>query len=127
AGGRSRRAGRTTRPAGLPASRNQATLAAAALLTEESGAVTRNGVALALASDPTAIRLCIEWLLPPCRERSVKFTLPPTGASATSLPRCRRSPQHSPATISRQARRQRSAGVVETLLGRSQQPTSRRG
>ena len=31
----------------------------------------------ALAGDPTAMRLCIERILPPCRERAVKFLLPP--------------------------------------------------
>jgi hypothetical protein len=60
-----------------PGSRNKATLAAAALLAGESEALTRKAVELALAGDPTAIRLCIERLLPPCRERTVKFTLPP--------------------------------------------------
>ena len=58
-------------------SRNKATLAAAVLLDGESEALTRKAVELALASDPTALRLCIERILPPCRERPVKFTLPP--------------------------------------------------
>jgi hypothetical protein len=38
--------------------------------------LTRKAVELALAGDPTALRLCIERILPPCRERPVKFTLP---------------------------------------------------
>ena len=66
--------GRSGNPAGRrPRSRNKATLAAAA----ESEALTRTAVELALAGDPTAMRLCIERILPPCRERAVKFTLPP--------------------------------------------------
>jgi Family of unknown function (DUF5681) len=70
--------GRSGNPAGRrPSSRNKATLAAAALLWGESEALTRKAVELALAGDPTAMRLCIERLLPPCRERTVKFTLPP--------------------------------------------------
>ena len=70
--------GRSGNPAGRrPGSRNKATLAAAALLAGESEALTRKAVELALAGDPTAMRLCIERLLPPCRERTVKFTLPP--------------------------------------------------
>ena len=32
---------------------------------------------MALAGDPTAMRLCMERVLPPCRERTVKFSLPP--------------------------------------------------
>jgi hypothetical protein len=47
------------------------------LLAGESEALTRKAVQLALAGDPTAMRLCVERLLPPCRERTVKFTLPP--------------------------------------------------
>ena len=69
--------GRSGNPAGRrPGSRNKATLAAA-LLAGESEALTRKAVELALAGDPTARRLCMERLLPPCRERAVKFTLPP--------------------------------------------------
>ena len=70
--------GRSGNPGGRRrGSRNKATLAAAALLAGESEALTRKAVELALAGDPTAMRLCIERLLPPCRERTVKFTLPP--------------------------------------------------
>ena len=70
--------GRSGNPAGRrPGSRNKATLAAAALLAGESEALTRTAVDLALAGDPTAMRLCIERILPPCRERAVKFILPP--------------------------------------------------
>jgi hypothetical protein len=75
--GRSFEKGRSGNPAGRrTGSRNKATLAAA-LLAGESEALTRKAIELALAGDPTAIRLCIEWLLQPCRERTVKFTLPP--------------------------------------------------
>ena len=70
--------GRSGNPAGRrPGSRNRATLAAAALLAGESEALTRKAVELALTGDPTAMRLCIERLLPPCRERTIKFSLPP--------------------------------------------------
>jgi Family of unknown function (DUF5681) len=58
-------------------SRNRKTLAAAVLLEGESEALTRKAVELALAGDPTALRLCIERILPPCRERAVRFELPP--------------------------------------------------
>jgi len=43
--------------------------------------LTRKAVELALAGDPTALRLCIERILPPCRERPVRFTLPPIESS----------------------------------------------
>jgi hypothetical protein len=74
--------GRSGNPGGrLPGSRNKATLAAAALLEGESGALTRKAVELALAGDPTALRLCLDRLLPPCRERPVTFSLPPLEAA----------------------------------------------
>ena len=58
-------------------SRNRATLAAAALLDGEAEALTRKAVELALDGDPMALRLCLERVLPPCRERPVRFALPP--------------------------------------------------
>ena len=71
------------RPAGRRAgSRNKKTLAAAVLLAGEAEALTRKAVELALAGDPTAMRLCIERILPPCRERAVKFALPPIESAA---------------------------------------------
>ena len=68
---------RSGNPSGRrPGSRNKATLAAATLLAGEAEGLTRTAVEFALAGDPTAMRLCIERILPPCRERAVKFTLP---------------------------------------------------
>jgi Family of unknown function (DUF5681) len=70
--------GRSGNPRGRPpGARNKKTLAAAVLLDGESEALTRKAVELALAGDPTALRLCIERILPPCRERAVRFELPP--------------------------------------------------
>src|ERR1700747_3234460 len=75
--------GRSGPPGGRrPGSRNKKPLAAAALLEGESEALTRRAVELALAGDPTAMRLCIERILPPCRERAVKFALPPIESAA---------------------------------------------
>jgi hypothetical protein len=39
-------------------------------------ALTRKAVEMAQAGDPTAIRLCMESVLAPCRERTVEFSLP---------------------------------------------------
>jgi len=70
--------GRSGNPAGRRrGSRNKATLASAALLAGESEALTRKAVEMALAGDPTAMRLCLERVLPPYRERTVNFRLPP--------------------------------------------------
>ena len=69
--------GRSGNPRGQRrGSRNEATLAAEALLAGESEALTRKAVEMALAGDPTAMRLCMERVLAPCRERTVEFSLP---------------------------------------------------
>jgi Family of unknown function (DUF5681) len=76
--------GRSGNPGGRRlGSRNKATLAAAALLAGESEALTRKAVEMALAGDPTAMRLCMERVLPPCRERTIKFSLPPIEGALT--------------------------------------------
>jgi hypothetical protein len=46
------------------------------LLEGEAEALTRKAVEMALAGDTTALRLCLERLCPPCRERPVAFDLP---------------------------------------------------
>ena len=37
---------------------------------------------MALAGDPTALRLCLERIVGPYRERAVEFTMPPIGSAA---------------------------------------------
>jgi len=75
--------GRSGNPGGRRAgSRNKATLAAAALLEGEAEALTRRAVELALGGDPTAMLLCVERILPPCRERTVNFSLPAIESAA---------------------------------------------
>ena len=81
--GRPFQKGRSGNPLGRRVGcRNKTTIAAAAFLVGESDALTRKAVELALIGDPTALRLCIERILPPCRERTVKFVLPPIGSAA---------------------------------------------
>jgi Family of unknown function (DUF5681) len=46
--------------------RNKTAIAAAALLASEAEALTRKAVERALVGDPTALRLCIERILPQC-------------------------------------------------------------
>jgi hypothetical protein len=62
------------RPAG---SRNKATIALQELLDGESEAIIRKVIELALSGDERALRLCMERLIPPCRERVVQLKLPP--------------------------------------------------
>jgi hypothetical protein len=61
-------------------SRNKATLAAQMLLADEAEALTRKAVELALDGDPTALRLCVERVLP--RDRAVRFTMPRIASAA---------------------------------------------
>ncbi len=57
-------------------SRNKATLAAQTLLDGEAEALTRKVIDLALSGDSTALRLCLERLLPPAKGRPVRLNLP---------------------------------------------------
>jgi hypothetical protein len=65
--------GNPGRPRG---SRNRATLAAEALLDGEAEALTRRAIELAKGGDGAALRLCLERLIPPRRDRAIGFELP---------------------------------------------------
>ena len=66
--------GNPGRPAG---SRNKSALAIEGLLDGEAEALGRKAVALALAGDTTALRLCIDRILPGRKDSPVQFELPP--------------------------------------------------
>jgi hypothetical protein len=73
--------GQSGNPAGRRrGSRNSATLAAATLLDGEVLGLTRRAVEAALAGDMLAMKLCLERVLPRCRERPVIFSLPSLAA-----------------------------------------------
>lgn len=61
------------RPAG---SRNKATLALDQPLEGESAAILRKVIQRAKKGDPTAMRLCLERMCPPRRERPLQLDLP---------------------------------------------------
>jgi len=63
-------------PGRVPGSRNRATIAAEALLDGEAGAITRKAIEMALEGDTVALRLCMERLVPPRKERPVAIELP---------------------------------------------------
>src|SRR4051794_16069286 len=64
--------------AGLPrGARHKATLAAEALLDGESEGLTRKAIEAALGGDMAALRLCLDRIVPPRRERPVPFRIPP--------------------------------------------------
>jgi hypothetical protein len=64
-------------PAGRPPGcRNHATRTAEALLDGEAEALTRKAVSLALDGDALALRLCLDRVIAPRRDRPVQFALP---------------------------------------------------
>jgi hypothetical protein len=72
-----------TSNAGRPkGARNRATLVAEALLDGEAEALPRKAIELALAGDPIALRLCLDRILSPLRERPTTFALPELRSAA---------------------------------------------
>jgi hypothetical protein len=70
--------GTSGNPAGRPpGSRNHATLLMEAMLEGEAHELTRKAIELGLAGDTQALRLCLDRLMPPGRDRLVHFELPP--------------------------------------------------
>jgi hypothetical protein len=88
--------GRSGDPDGRPrGARNKTTVFAAQLLEGEAEALLRKLVEKALAGDIATLRLCVDRLLPPRRDRLVTFALPRIGtakdacaASAAILAAC---------------------------------------
>jgi Family of unknown function (DUF5681) len=75
--GRPFKAGRSGNPEGRPrGSRNKATMAVEALLDGDAEDIARKAVEKALEGDMAALRLCLERVLPPRRDRPVVFDLP---------------------------------------------------
>jgi hypothetical protein len=68
--------GTSGNPAGKrPGTRHRATQAAERLLEGEADALTRKAVDLALAGDTVALRLCLERIVPPRRDRPIRLPL----------------------------------------------------
>jgi len=79
-------AGTSGNPSGRPVgSRNQRTLILEQLLDGEGEALTRKVIELAKKGDLFALRLCMERLLPPRKERVVNFALPKVAAAQHAL------------------------------------------
>ena len=71
--------GNPGRPKGA---RHHATVAAEALLDGKAEGLTRKAIELALGGDTIALRLCLERIVPPRRERAVALNLPPVRSAA---------------------------------------------
>jgi len=75
--------GRSGNPAGRrPGSRNRATVIAEELLDCEVRALTRKVLEMALNGDGAAMKLCLDRIIGPRRERPVRFALPPIAGAA---------------------------------------------
>jgi hypothetical protein len=80
------KSGQSGNPNGRPkGARNRATLAAEALLQGEAEELTRTCIERAKAGDSVALRLAMERILPPTRERAIRIDLPSV-ASVADLP-----------------------------------------
>ena len=69
--------GQSGNPNGRPkGARNKTTLAIEALLDGEAEAIARQAIDKAKDGDMTAIRLCLDRMVPPAKDRPAPFTLP---------------------------------------------------
>jgi hypothetical protein len=69
--------GQSGNPSGRPqGSRNKVTLAMDALLDGEAENLTRKAMELALGGDITALRLCLDRLCPPRKDRPISMEMP---------------------------------------------------
>jgi hypothetical protein len=67
------------RPAG---SRNKSTMALQSMLDQHGETILKKAALMAIQGDPTALRLCVERLLPARRNSPVRFKLPPINSAA---------------------------------------------
>jgi hypothetical protein len=82
--------GQSGNPAGkAKGTRNATTVAMEALLDGQAEALTQKAIDLALAGDITALRLCLDRVLPARKDRPVTFAMPsiqsPQDAASTIL------------------------------------------
>lgn len=69
--------GQSGNPSGRPkGSRNRSTLALEAIFEGDGEALSRKAIELALNGDGPAMKLCLDRLLSPRRDRSITFELP---------------------------------------------------
>ena len=78
--------GQSGNPAGKPkGTRHATTLAAEALLDGEARALTRKAIEMAKAGDVTALRLCLDRIVPPRKSRRINFPLPEADTAESVL------------------------------------------
>ena len=70
--------GQSGNPAGKPkGTRNKTTVLLKALLDGKVEELTKKAIEMAGEGDPAMMRLCIERLIPPRKDRPINFELPP--------------------------------------------------
>ena len=75
--------GKSGNPAGkLKGTRNKTTLAVETLLDGEAETITRKAIELAKDGDLAALRICLDRIAPPRKDRPVLFELPPVSSAA---------------------------------------------
>jgi Family of unknown function (DUF5681) len=78
--------GQSGNPDGRPAgSRNKTTLAMEALLDGEADAIVSKAIEKAKEGDGMALRMCLERIVPPRKDRPVNFNLPKIQTAADAL------------------------------------------
>jgi len=78
--------GKSGNPAGKPkGARNKTTLAMEALLDGEAEAIVRKAIEKAKEGDPTALRMCLERIVPPRKDRPIAFAFPEIKTAADAL------------------------------------------
>jgi hypothetical protein len=78
--------GQSGNPAGrAKGTRTRATQAIEALLDGEAESLTRKAIEMALDGDGPAMRLCLDRLCPPRKDRHVPFALPPIATAADAV------------------------------------------
>lgn len=81
--------GTSGNPAGRPAgSRNKSTLLSEEMLEGQAAAIVQKAIDLALKGDTTALRLCLERISSPRKERLIELPLPVI--TEPSVPTCLR-------------------------------------
>jgi hypothetical protein len=87
--GRPFQKGQSGNPNGRPrGSRNAATIALETLLDGQAEALTQKAVELALTGEIQALRLCLDRIFPPRKDRPVTFRLPPIKTAQDAVMAC---------------------------------------
>jgi hypothetical protein len=85
--GRPFKPGQSGNPAGKPkGARHRTTVAVEALLDGEAERLTRKAIEMALDGDLGAMRLCLERISAPRRDRPLRFELPRIASAADAVP-----------------------------------------